>query len=75
MTDLAALIEQAIGLKTGNQEFVLYRHGPANWSAGIGNPATAVCLMESSPDFDGEGSTPEAAVEDLLKNLRAGLKR
>jgi len=70
MTDLEELIEAAIRKKVGNKEFVLYRIEEGEWMAAIGNPSSAVLLMESSPDVRAEGKTPRAAVENLIAKLR-----
>lgn len=66
---LERLIEEAVKLKDGNQEFVLCRYNSTDWSANIGNPNTAVQMLEAGSEFEGEGFTAVEAVEALIKVL------
>ena len=70
MDNLSTLIEKAIGLKSGNREFVLYHLDP-EWRAAIGNRSGDVLLMEASPEFETDADTPEAAVAGLIDLLVA----
>ena len=75
MSDLKALIDQAISMKEGNKEFALFYHPTGNaqtdWSADLGNPCSSVNLGESTGEFQSDCcSTPEAAVQDLIEQLR-----
>ena len=66
---LERLIEEAVKLKEGNQEFVLYRYSSTDWSANIGNPTQSVQMLEAGSEFEGEGFTAVEAVEALIKVL------
>jgi hypothetical protein len=75
MSDLKTLIAQAISMKEGNKELALFYHPTGNaqtdWSADLGNPSRHVNLGESVGEFRSDCcSTPEAAVQDLIEQLR-----
>lgn len=77
MANLSDAIDECIRLKVGNKEFALmYLADEAPlWRADIGNPNTSVLLGEINGEFRGEGETAEAAVAELLANLKAGRLR
>jgi hypothetical protein len=71
--DLKFLIDEAIKAKEGNKEFALFYYptsaGGHVWSAEIGNPVASVSLGESTGEIQGEGGTPEEAVNVLLRRI------
>ena len=69
--DLAALLQEALALKTGNKEFALFRLASGTWRADIGNKDAAFARSgEWSAEVWEEGATPEEALERLIKTLR-----
>jgi hypothetical protein len=76
---LADLMNEAITMAPGNQEFALFYNGTQpyvvdrpneHWCAQLGNTSKYVSLGESTPEFYGEGATAEAAVLALIAKLK-----
>ncbi len=74
MRDLNELITNCLEKKAGSQEFALFYmlDGDPVWHAMLGNEQIFAALGESRGEFQGRGSSPEEAVEDLRSNLLSG---
>ncbi|MDW7749008.1 hypothetical protein [Halomonas sp.] len=74
MQDLNKLLIQCVEKKTGSQEFALFYmlDGDPVWQAMLGNEQIFAALGESRGEFQGRGSSPEEAVEDLRGNFLSG---
>lgn len=72
---LESLIAKAVGLKTGDKEFLLARYSEEDeWIAGVGNPSQWVALGESEPEVEAKGGSPREAVLALIEKLEAQRK-
>ncbi len=66
--DMKSLLTQALALKPG-EEFMMTFDGVIEWRVEMVNPSQSVAFGETEGDFVGEGSTPEAALQDLIPKL------
>ncbi len=73
-----AILQEILSLMPEEDFALFYYPGDSEdelWRADIGNPSQSVCLGEIGGKYRGEGATATAALEALLRNLKADKQR